>query len=221
MLGDHVEEMRTVWLHRFQPNNGILVFPWLPTCSLLPRFGCIQVSEQDLGHFLLHPPTLCFFLPLFLCLLPSGRERILSRTKETVAVAENEQRQLDSRGLEIVLHLFTCNTVCTPFSLCPHSFLSPSPHPLQCLLTLSPSSTSSCAPGFSSHYYFRLSLRALAVAHSISYATSPLLLSPSRSAVSFFLFVSVCSHSAMWSEPLQWIISQLTHRGQPKPPVQT
>lgn len=39
----------------------------------------------------------------------------------------------------------------------------------------------------------------------------------------FFPFPSFSSVpcSTMWSEPLQWIISQLTHGGQPKPPVQT
>ncbi len=52
-----------------------------------------------------------------------------SRTKEMVAVAVKEERQLDGHGLEIVLHVFAYNTVCTSFSLCPHFRLSLSHHP--------------------------------------------------------------------------------------------
>lgn len=87
----------------------MLVFLWLPTCSLFPRFSCIQEWEQDLlsfiRHFLLLPPTLCIFLSflfVFLCLLPLGRVNIFNRTKEMAAVTEKEKRNswtvMDSRS---------------------------------------------------------------------------------------------------------------------------
>ena len=91
---------------------------------------------------------------------------------------------------------------------------------LPCLLTLLPSSTSSCVLGFFSRFLLPpLSLNSVCRSFNFSYHISHcfyLSLSPL-----FLLFVSVCSRSTMRSEPLQWIISQLTHRGQPNPPVQT
>lgn len=169
------------------------------------------------------PPTMCFFLFPFFCLLPLGIDSILKRTKEIVAMTEKEKRQLGGYGFEIVLHLFSHNTVCTSLPLCPRFFLSPSPHPylyfdcftffqfllcswfLLSLLLLLPSlSRNSVCQFLTPHPAASLSL-------SLSFT------------LCYFFFSCLCLSvpSTMWSEPLQWIISQLTHRGQPKPPVQT
>ena len=135
-----------------------------------------------IGHFLLPPTAL-----LFLCLLPPDSDSILSRTKETVAVTEKEEGQLDGHGHghEIVLH------VCTSFSLRPHFFFvtvsSPFPvalhfHLLPVPLVLSVSLLTTANSGCRSFHFL----------HHI-----PLPLSVCLSAVSFFLFVSVCSHSPL------------------------
>lgn len=218
----------TLWLHWYQPNNGILVFLRLPTCSLLPP--SIQVSEQDLQSFTQHfrfPPTHTVLLSFNLSMpSPMGWVSIFSKTKEMPAVTEKEDRQLDGHGLQIVLHLFSHGTVCTSFALCPHFSLSLSPHRFLSfdIFTFFSFLLHS---RFSFHfcYHFHLVLRIQSAANLISHPTSHcfcLVLSLSFSLCRFFfMFVSACSHSTMWSEPLQWIISQLTHRGQPKPPVQT
>lgn len=101
------------------------------------------------------------------------------------------------------------------YSLSPHPSLSfdifTSFHFLFCL-------------SFSSHYCYYCSCCCVWI-RAISYTTSLCIISllslPFSLSLYRFLFVSARSHSTMWSEPLQWIISQLTRRGQPKPPVQT
>lgn len=106
-------------------------------------------SRPSLSTFSFSHPH-CASFSLFLCLLPLGRFSIFSQTKEMVAVTKKEERQLDGHGVEIVLHVFTSNTVCTFFSQWPHFFLSLSPHP-SLFLILSPNSSSSCVLGFYSH----------------------------------------------------------------------
>lgn len=68
-----------------------------------------------------HPHCASFFPSSFSISLssPMGRDNIFNRTKEMLAGTENEDRQLDGHGLEIIMHVFTYNTVCTSFSLCP------------------------------------------------------------------------------------------------------
>lgn len=100
-----------------------------PPVLSLPHLSHIQVSEQDLLSLTAHiplslPSSLSFFLSLP---SPMGMADIFNRTKEMVAGSEKLERQLDGHGLEIKLHVFTFNTVCTSF--CPHFFLSLSTHP--------------------------------------------------------------------------------------------
>lgn len=96
---------------------------WLPTCSLLPCLGCIQVSRQDLlsfiGHFLPFP-TYTVLIPFFSSLL------FFSHWAEIEFWAGQRKRwlwlrktrdSLGGRELEIVLHLFT-STSSAPLSLC-------------------------------------------------------------------------------------------------------
>lgn len=138
--------MWTLWLHWYQPNNGILVFLWLPTCSLTPLpqpYSSIRTGPLVLHRTRSPSPTCASFFLSFSLSLPSpmGMANIFNRTKEMVAGSEKLERQLDGHGLEIKLHVFTFNTVCTSFSLCPHFFLSLSPHlslsfdTLQCFAT--------------------------------------------------------------------------------------
>lgn len=118
---------------------------YLSSCGYPPVLSSLtfrQCPSIRTGPPVLHrtlspspPPTLCFFLSPFLWLLPLGRVSIFIRTKEMVTVTEKEERQLDGHGLEIVLHVFACNTVCTSFSLRPHFFLSLSCHPSLCFDT--------------------------------------------------------------------------------------
>lgn len=194
-----------------------------PVPSSLASAVSVQTGPPVIYRTLSPSPTHTVLHSFSLSLPSPIGHSILSRTKETVAVTENEERQLDGHGLEIVLHLFTRNTVCTPF-LSVSSFLSfalSSPF-LVSFDTLTFFHFLLCSWFLFSVLFPPLSpnsgCRSFDFLHHI-----PLLLplSLSRSAVAFFLFVSVCSHSTMWSEPLQWIISQLTRRGQPKPPVQT
>ena len=115
-------------------------------------------------------------------------------------MAEKEERQLDGRGLEIVLHVFT-------HSQWPH-FYSSSVDASTFLNFLFPFSP----------LLFPSPLAPNAVARSLDSSSHCLHLSP------LLLFACLCQSvptRLCWSEPLQWIISQLTHRGQPKPPVQT
>lgn len=83
------------------------------------------------------PPTLCFLPSFFLShfflfsfAISHGLGKHIQQDKrKMVEGTEKEERQLDGHGLEIMLHVFTHNAVCTSFSLRPHFFLSPSPRP--------------------------------------------------------------------------------------------
>ena len=164
-------------------------------------------------------PLFLFFFSLSLPTpIGQGWHFFFIRTKEMATVTKKEERQLDRHGLEIVLHLHTYHTLSllSVSSFLPFSASSPFPvfwhfHLLPLPLAVLVSSLT---------FYFHLSLQILSATHLISHTTYPTA-SISLGLTLFFLFVSVCSRSTMWSEPLQWIISQLTHRGQPNPPVQT
>lgn len=156
------------------------------------------------------------------CLLPLVIDSILSRTKETLAVTEKQKWQLDSYGFKIALHLFSNKTVCASVSL----FLSftltssfpvfwpfhPLPVPLVFLVSLPPTGMTFTALFRNSVWYFF---------DFLHHIPPPLCLSSSPSLLFPFSCMCLSVPGTTWSEPLQWIISQLTHRGQPKPPVQT
>lgn len=108
--------------------------------------------------------------------------------------------------------------------LCPYFFLSPSPHPLLYfqyhplpvplvfLVSLLPTGMTFIA-------LFRNSVWCLF--DFLQHIPLPLCLSSSISLLFPFSCICLWVPWTTWSELLQWIISQLTHRGQPKPPVQT
>lgn len=165
--------------------------------------------------------------PLFLFFSPSsffayshrtGLAFFFIRTKEMATVTKKEERQLDGHGIEIVLHLHTYHTLSLQSVSSFLSFSASSPFPVFWHFRLLPLPLAFLVSSLAS--YFHLSLQILSATHSISHTTYPTAYI-SLCRLFFFLFVSVCSRSTMWSEPLQWIISQLTHRGQPNPPVQT
>lgn len=169
-----------------------------------------------------HPLCASVFFPFF-CLLPLGIDSILRRTKEIVAMTEKEKRQLGGYGVEIVLHLFSHNTVCTSLPLCPRFFLSPSPHPYLYFDCFTFFQFLLCSWFLLSLLLLRPSLSRNSVCQFLTpHPAASLSLSLSFT-LCYFFFSCLCLPvpSTMWSEPLQWIISQLTHRGQPKPPVQT
>lgn len=143
----------TLWLHWYQPNNGILVFLATHLFSPpLPRlYPSIQTGPPVLHRALSPFPHLHCAHSFFIILFPLGWDRILSRTKETVAVTEKDERQLGRSWTRDCVAFVHFNIVCTSFSLCPHFCLSLSPDPSLCF-TLSPSSSSSCLLGFSFHY---------------------------------------------------------------------
>lgn len=64
------------------------------------------------GHFLLSQPTPCFFRFTSLAFLSLVIDSILSRTKETLALTEQQRWQLSSYGFKIALHLFSNKTLC-------------------------------------------------------------------------------------------------------------